>query len=158
MDDVLMQGLQTLKGPTGVFELDADLTQFRGEQAGQVGNSEECKQVDENDCLERLESWMRGAERPDHSVVVQLQHTAIKNECESGNQASPDSGQEDAGNDNDQRIKEIERTVPATSLVDDKSNEGDVSEHLQCGLQPVLLPKGEQEHVKERQAVPEQDG
>src|SRR4029077_10273696 len=157
MNDVFVQGLQALQSSAGILQLDADLAQLGGKQASQISNREECEQVDEDDCLERFEPRMGRAIRADHSVVIQLQNAAVEDECERGDQASPHSWQEHAGNNDDQRIKKIERTVPAPGLVEYDTDEDNVGEHLECALETILLPKREQQHIKERQAVPEQD-
>ena len=135
-----------------------DLAQFRGEQSGQIRDRQKGEQVDEDDGLQRLESGMRGAVGRNNAVVVQFQHRPIKNEGQSRDKLRPHARQQHAGDNDDQRIKKVQRTVPAAGFVDDEADQDQIGKNLQRSLQPVLLPEGEQEHVEQRQAVPEQNG
>ena len=101
---------------------------------------------------------MSDAVRRDHSIVVQFQHRAVKNECQGGHQLGPHPRQHDAGHDDDQGIEEVERTVPSSGFMDDQADQNQVGKKLQRGLQPVFLPQGKQEHEEQRQAVPEKNG
>src|SRR5580692_7254930 len=101
---------------------------------------------------------MRRAIRRNNGVVIQFKDTSVKNEGEGGDQARPDTRQKHAGHDDDERIKEVQGTVPTAGLVDHEADEDDISKHLQRGLQPVLLPEREQKNIEQRQAVPEKDG
>ena len=92
-----------------------------------------------------------------HAVIVQFQNRAVKNECQRRDQVRPHSRQEHAGHNDDQRIKEIQRTVPAPGFMHDQADENQIGENLQRGLQPVFLPEREQEHVEQRKAVPEKN-
>src|SRR5258708_5838470 len=101
---------------------------------------------------------MRSAEERHDAVVVQFQNHAVKNESQGGDQVRPNPGQQHAGNNNDQRIEEVQRTVPSSGLVNDQTDQNQISEDLQRSLQPVLLPEGQKQYVKQREAVPEQNG
>ena len=101
---------------------------------------------------------MRGAVGRNHAVVVQFQHGAVKNERQRSDQLRPHPRQQHAGHDDDQRIEEVQRTVPSSGFVDDEADQNQIGQNLQRGLQPVLLPEREQQHVEQREAVPEQNG
>src|ERR1700684_1743713 len=90
-----------------------------------------------------------------YTIVVQFQHGPVKNEGQGGDQMRPHPRQQHAGDNNNQGIKEVERTVPSSSFVDDKTNQNQIGQNLQRGLQPVLLPQGEQKHVEQGKTVPE---
>src|SRR5437879_5766 len=100
---------------------------------------------------------MGRAIRRDNAVVVEFENGAIQNESQRRHQLRPNPGQQDAGHNNHQRIEEVQRTVPTPGFVYDQANEDDVGEDLKRGLEAVLPPEREQQDVKERNTVPEQN-
>src|SRR3984893_7369889 len=157
VNNVLMQGLKVFQRPAGVLEFDPHLPQLSGQQATKISHGEEGKQVNEDDRLQRLQFWMCSAIRMDQAIVIELKNCAVKDESQRRDQMRPYSRQQDAGNDNDQGIKKIQRTIPASGLVHHQADQGKVGENLQCRLEPVLLPEGKQQDVKKRQRVPQQN-
>ena len=158
MDDILVQRLQALQRTASVLELYADLPQFCGEQSRQIGHRQESKKIDEDDGLQRPEAGMRAGIGRNEPEVAQFQNRAVKNERQRRHQLRPHPRQQHAGNNNDERIEEVERAVPASGLVNDEADQNQVGQNLQRGLQSVLAPKRKQEHVKQRKAVPEKNG
>jgi hypothetical protein len=134
------------------------LPQFRGEQAGQIGDGEKSKKIDEDNCLQSLQAGMRAAVGRNYAIVVQFQHRAVKDESQGRDQLGPHPRQQHGSNDNDQRIEEVQGTVPASGLVDHQADQEQIGQDLQRGLQAVFLPEGKQQHIEQRKAVPEQDG
>ena len=61
LDDVLVQDLKIFQRPAGVFQLHSRLAQLGGQQAREISNGEEGKQIYENDSLQRLQPGMGGA-------------------------------------------------------------------------------------------------
>src|SRR5450631_218200 len=158
VNNVFVQRLQAFQRPAGVLQLHSHLPQFCREQPGKICDCQEGKQVYEDDGLQRLQSGMRGAVGGNDAVVVQFQHGPVKNEGERRNQLRPHARQQQAGDNDDQGIEKVKRTVPSTGFVDDEADENQIGQNLQRGLQTVLLPEGEQKHVEQRKAVPEKNG
>src|SRR5579863_2050317 len=69
----------------------------------------------------------------------------------------PHSWKQDARHDNHERVKEVQRTVPATGFVYYQTDQEEVGEHLQRCLQTVLLPQREQQRIENGQSKPEDD-
>ena len=101
---------------------------------------------------------MRGAVGRNYPVVVQFQNRPVKNESQRCNQVRPHARQQHAGDDDDQRIEEVKRAVPSSGFVDDEADQNQIGHNLQRGLQPVLLPEREQQHIEQRKAIPEENG
>ena len=72
VNNIFVQRLQALERAARVFQLHAHLPQFCGQQARQIGDGQEGKQVDEDDCLQRLQcrdAWCSRKERLRSSSV-----------------------------------------------------------------------------------------
>ena len=150
LHDILVQRLQVFERAARVFQLHIDLAQLAHEQAGQVGDGEVGEQVDEDNDLERFELGMGSGVRGNDEIVIEFENGSEKDEGERGAQVSPDTGQEHAGDDNDERVKKIERAVDAAGDMDDQGNHGQIGEHLQDGLEAMLVSRPKPE--KERRA------
>src|SRR5579859_3500909 len=100
---------------------------------------------------------MRGAIRRNDAVVIQFEDCAVKDEGEGRDQLRPDARQQDAGNNDYQRIEKVERAVPTASFMNDHADQNEIGENLERGLETMLLPDGKQQHVKQRDAEPEQN-
>ncbi len=153
-----MQRLQAFERAAGVLELYSHLAQFCGEQSGQVRDRQEGEEIDKDDGLQRFQSGMRGAIGRNHGVVVQFQHRPVENESQGRNQLRPHPRQQHAGHDDHQGIEKVQRAVPSSGFMDHEADQNQIGENLQRGLQAMFLPQGEQEHVEQRKAAPEQHG
>ncbi len=158
VNNVLVQRLQTFERAARCLQFYTHLPQFGSEQSRKVRHGQESKQVDKDNCLQDLQTGMRGAVRRNQAIVVQFQDGPVKNESQGSHQVRPDARQQHAGDDDDERIEEVEGTIPASGFMDDKAGQDQIRNHLQRGLQPMLLPQGEQKHIEQRKAVPEKDG
>ena len=69
----------------------------------------------------------------------------------------PHAREQNAGDNDDQRVKKIQRTVPASGFMHDQTDQNQVREYLQGCLQAVFMPQGEQEDVEQRQPKPQND-
>ncbi len=158
LNDVFVQRLQVLKGSAGIFQFYVDLPQLRRQQPGKISNRKIGKQVHEDESLERGHLRMSGGIRGHHSEIRQLQDRPVQNEGQRRRQVGPRPGQQDAGDDDHQRIEEVQRAVDAAGDIDQQRNQGEVGQHLDERLDAMLFPEREQEKVKHRDRVPEQYG
>ena len=150
-----MERLEIFEGAAGVLQLHVDLAELAHQQAGQVGDGKVGKQVDEDHDLERLQLGMRAGIRGDDQVVIKFEDGAEEDESESGAEISPGPRQQHAGDNDDQGVEEIQRTVDAAGYVDDQRDHGQIGEHLQHGLQAVFVPDRNQKKEKQREHEPQ---
>ena len=99
---------------------------------------------------------MGGGEGGNNVVIVQLQHASIEDERQRRGEIGPDFRKQDAGYDDDQRIEEIQRTIPAAGEMDDQADHGHVRDDLQNRLHPLLFPERKQQDVEERKGKPQE--
>src|SRR5580704_6328995 len=158
MNDVFVQRLQAFERAAGVLQLYAHLPQLCGQKSRQIGDRQKSEKVDKDDGLQRLRAGMGGAVGRNHAVVVQFQNRPVEDESQSRDEVRPHARQQHAGDDDDQGIEEVQRAVPSSGFVDHEADQNQISHNLQRGLQPVLLPEGEQKYVEQRKTVPQQNG
>ena len=154
LHDIFVKRLQIFERTAGVFELHVHLAQFAHEQAGEIGDGEVGKQIDEDDDLERLELGMRRRIGGNDKVVIEFEDAAEQDKGEGGAQISPDAGQQHAGDDDNEGVEKIERAVDASGDMDDEGNHGEVGEHLKDGLETMLAPDGNQKKKKQGKHEP----
>ena len=99
---------------------------------------------------------MRGRVRRDNGEVRQLKNTAIENECKGGCKVRQPSWQQHRGDDNDERIEEIQRAVYAAGCVNHERDQRQIRKHLEQRLNSVLFPERKQYQVENRNRVPQQ--
>src|SRR2546429_3247587 len=85
---------------------------------------------------------MRGRVRRDNGEVRQLENAAVENECKGGCKVRQPSWQQHRGDDNDERIEEIQRAVYEGWRSEEHTSELQSRLHLVCRL---LLEKKKQE-------------
>src|SRR5437588_12153074 len=115
-----MQRLQTLELAPEVCQARVGLAKFVSEQTRQIGNGEKSEKIDENNRLQSTYSRMGNRKRRHHLKIRKLEHRSIQNESQGRSQIGPDTGQQDAGKKNDQRIQKIQFTVYAAGDVNEK--------------------------------------
>src|SRR5579864_4754315 len=67
----------------------------------------------------------------------------------------PNTCQQHARNNDNQRIKKVERTIPSSGFMNDEADKEKIGQNLQRSLKPVLPPQREQNHKEEREAIPQ---
>gem|GEM_PF-5710448 len=82
LHDVFVERLQIFERATGIFQLDIHLAQFAHQQAGQIGDGEVGKQVDEDHYLQCLELGMRGRIGGNDQVVIQFEDGSEEDESQ----------------------------------------------------------------------------
>ena len=122
LNDVLMKYLKIFQSAAGISQLHSSLPQLGAQKSRQVSDCDVGKQVYKNNCLQRFQFGMGGAIGFHHSVVIEFENGSVKNEGKCGHQMSPHSGKQDAGYDDDERVKKIQRTVPASGLMHDEAD------------------------------------
>ena len=131
LDDVLVKGLQVLQGTPGVLQFDVDLAELSRKPSCQVCDRQIGEQVDENDRLKEPETRM-GARIGGNDVEIgQFDDGPEEQECHRRYQVCPDSGQQDAGDNDHQGIEKVQGTIDAAGGVDDECHHRQVSENLQ---------------------------
>ncbi len=145
-----MQRLETHESAALVLQLEPGLPQFGGQSAGKIRDRQIGKEVGEHHRLQRLEVAARAhLERRYLFEVRELQQRSEQNERDRGCEKRPIARQQDAGNNDDQRIEEIEERINAPGHVDNGRGKREVGEYLGYRLQFVFLPQREQ-HNKEK--------
>src|SRR5207245_11378831 len=99
---------------------------------------------------------MRGRVRRDNGEVRQLENAAVENECKGGCKVRQPSWQQHRGDDNDERIEEIQRAVYAAGCVNHERDQRQIRKHLEQRLNSVLFPEGKKYQVENRNSVPQQ--
>src|SRR5208282_293747 len=140
LDDIFVQRLQIFERAAGILQLHIHLAEFAHQQAGEVGDGEVGKQVDEDHNLQRLQFGMRTGIGGNDPVIIELEDGSEEDESQGGAEISPGSGQEHASDHDDQGVEKIQRTVDAAGDMDDEGDHGQIGEHLQHGLQAVFAP------------------
>ena len=64
-------------------------------------------------------------------------------------QIGPDPRQQNAGNNNDQRVKEVQRTVHAARGINHQRDHHQVGDDLQQRLDAAFFPERQQEQVED---------
>src|SRR5579864_7577962 len=144
-----MQGLQIFQRAAGVLQLYVHLSQLVCQQTGKVRDRQVAEQVDENNALQCLQFRMGSRVGRNNCEVGELQNRSIKDERQRRCKIRPDPRQKNASHDNDQGIEKIQRTVYASSRVDDQAHECQIGEDLQHCLDAVFLPERQQQNVKD---------
>src|SRR5207302_6235339 len=117
------------------------------QQPSQVRHRQIREQVDKHDRFQRFQLRMGGGEGGNNVVIVQLKHASIEDEGQRRGEIGPDFRKQDAGYDDDQRIEEIQRAVPAAGEMDDQADHGHVRDDLQNRLHQLLFPERKQQDV-----------
>ena len=63
------------------------------------------EEVDKNYGLKSFQPGMRGAVGLDEAVIVKLEHRAVENESQGGDELCPHAGQQNGGNDDHQTVE-----------------------------------------------------
>src|ERR1700728_2536016 len=158
LNNVFMEDLKIFQSSAGILQLYSRLAQLGRQKASQVSHGKVGEQIHENDCLQRLQSGMSRAIRLHDPIVVEFQDGSVKDESESGNQMGPHPGKQNAGNNDDQRVEEIQRTIPTSRLMHNQADQDQVGQNLQGRLQPMFLPEGQQQHVEDGEGKPQHHG
>ena len=95
--------------------------------------------------------------RRNQPVVIRLQDGTVQDKGRCRDQVCPCSRQQNAGNNDDQWIKEIQRAVDPAGYMDNQRDHGQIGKYLQESLHPILTPHREQQNVEKRQRVPQHD-
>ena len=155
VDYVLMQRLQAEQLAAFVAQLHARLPELGRQSAGEMRHREISEEVYQDDDLKRLQVAARGnLKRGNTLEEAKLQQRAEADERHSRRHISPVAGQQNAGNNNDQRIEEVEKGVNAAGNVNQGGSKSQVGENLNDRLTLVLLPNGCQEHEQEGNREP----
>src|SRR5579864_7902465 len=93
----------------------------------------------------------------DDAKVAELERKTEENESNSGRGIGPQTRKLQAGDENDERIKEVERGINVTGDVDNGGGEDQVGENLKAGLDFRLVPDRDQEQLDQSDGVPEQN-
>src|SRR5581483_9748294 len=157
VDDVLVQGLEVEQRAALIGQLHVGLAQLVAEHARQVGDGDVREQVDEDDGLQRARAGCGGAVGRNDAEVGELEHRAEGDESQQGGEVCPDAREQDAGDDDDERVEEIERGVDAAGDVEHGGGEDQVSQNLGAGLENVVSPAAEQQVHEAGDDVPGED-
>jgi hypothetical protein len=84
---------------------------------------------------------MRCRIRRNDFEVGQLQDGDVQDERQRSSQVSPDSRQQDAGNDDDQRIEKVQRAVDAAGGIHHQRDHHQVGNDLQQRLDAAFFPE-----------------
>src|SRR6185312_15989062 len=87
--------------------------------------------------------------------IDELQQRAKANKRDSSGQIGPVSRQQNAGNDDGQRIEKVEKSIDAAGDIDQRRDKRQVSKNLDNGLVLGLLPERDQKHEEERNRKPD---
>ena len=93
--------------------------------------------------------------RRDLLKIRKLQQQSKKDERDGGRQVSPIARQQNAGDNDHQRIEEIKKGINASGHVDHGRGECKVGEYLGNGLHLVFAPERLQEGKKNRDREPD---
>src|SRR6476469_2082568 len=112
-------------------------------------------EIDDDDDLKRLEIATRGILKRRYALkIAQFQQRAKTDKRNSRRYVCPISRQQNAGNDDRQRIKKVEKCVDATGDVNQRSDECEIGKNLDDGLALGFLPQRGQQHEEERNNKP----
>src|ERR1051326_2966391 len=109
VNDVLVQRLQVFQLAALLFQLNVRLSQLGAELSRQVGDRGVREQVDEDTDLKTAQIRPRHRIGADDLEIRQLQYRPAGDERQCRGQEGPRARQQDAGNDDDKRIKKCER-------------------------------------------------
>src|SRR6476660_5009546 len=116
------------------------------------------EEVDQDHDLERLQiDARRKLERRNALKIRELQDGAKTNERDRGRQIGPVSRQQNAGNNNHQRIEEVEEGIDAAGHIHYGGGEGQIGEDLNHCLELVFPPQRVQDDEENRRRVPDQN-
>src|ERR1700722_5756520 len=150
-----MQSLEIFECSACVLQLHIYLAELAHQQSGEVGDGKVGEEIDENYDLQRFQLGVRGRVRRNHQVVIEFEDTAEEDESEGGAEVSPDPWQKHAGDDDDQGVEKVQRTVDASGDMDHERDHGQIGEHLEDRLQAMLVPDRYQEKKKQRKHRPQ---
>src|SRR6267142_4991943 len=115
-------------------------------------------EIDDDDDLKRLEIAARGVLIRRYAIkITEFQQRPETDERNSRRYIGPITRQQDAGNDDRQRIEEVEKGVEAAGDVNQRGDKGQINKDLDNGLALGLLPERGQQHKKERNDKPGDD-
>src|SRR6476660_10270875 len=112
-------------------------------------------EIDDDDDLKGLEIAARRILIRRYALkITEFQQRAETNKRNSSRHIRPVPRQQDAGNDDRQRIEEVEKGVDAAGDINQRGDEGKISKNLYDGLVLGFLPERGQQHKKERDDKP----
>src|SRR5215469_8002763 len=153
-----MQRLKAQQLSALVLELATGLPQLGRQRAGEVGYSQVGKKIGEDYGLQSF-GITRGRELIGRDLfkIRKLQQRAKQGKGDACGHIGPITRQEDAGDNDHQRVKKIEEGVYSAGHVDHGCGKNQISKDLEDGLLLVLVPQGEQHHKKDRDRVPDKN-
>ena len=152
MHDDLMQDLEILQLEAFVHQRDVGLAHAVRQLVGKIGDGNVGEEVDEDDGLQRFEVRTVGGIGVDQIEIRELKGSAEQDKRHAGGEIGPVFRQQGTGDNDDERIKKVERSVNAAGDVNDGSGENQVGDDLQLGLRsPIALAVGEHNQMHGRQ-------
>src|SRR5262249_4643090 len=116
---------------------------------GEMSHGHVSTEIEQNNNLQRFEvAASRNLEGWNAIKVAQFEQSAKKDERDSCRQIRPVTWQQNAGDDNYQRIEKVEKRVNATGYIDHCGGKGQIGEDLYDGLKFKFLPERMQDNKK----------
>src|SRR5579871_29543 len=112
-------------------------------------------EIDDDDDLKRLEIATRGILKRRYALKIsEFKKRAETNKRNSRRYVRPVTRQQNAGNDNRERIEEVEKSIDAAGDVNQRGDECEIGKNLDEGLALGFLPERGQQHEEKRNNKP----